>query len=135
VIDWYGPSELQSPSPYNSKPKAAATASEVGNYLGCEPADCAPGLVQLASPLAFVSLNAPPFLIQHGAADSEVWPKQAQQLYDALKQNGVPAEIEIYPDVGHGFMIGGAPDDATVTKAMAKVTAFLAATFPVKPKR
>jgi acetyl esterase/lipase len=131
VIDWYGPSELQSPAPYNSKPKAAA--SEVGEYLGCEPADCAPGVVRLASPLAFVSLNAPPFLIQHGAADTEVSPKQAQQLYDALKQNGVPAEIDIYPDVGHGFMIGGAPDDTTVTKAMAKLTAFLAATFPPSP--
>ena len=97
------------------------------------PANCAPGLVRLASPLAFVSLNAPPFLIQHGAADTEVSPKQAQQLYDVLKQNDVPAEIDIYPDVGHGFTIGGAPDEATVTKAMAKLTAFLAATFPPSP--
>ena len=133
VIDWYGPSDLASPAPANTKPPDAA--SEVGDYLGCEPADCVPGLVRLASPLAFVSLNAPPFLIQHGAADTEVPPQQAQQLFDALKQNGVPAEIVLYPDVGHGFMIGGAPDEATVTKAMAKVTAFLAATFPIKPKR
>jgi dipeptidyl aminopeptidase/acylaminoacyl peptidase len=80
-------------------------------------------------------VNAPPFLIQHGAADTEVPPKQAQQLYEALKQKGVPAEIAIYPDVGHGFMRGNAPDPATVTKAMARLTAFLAATFPrAKPQ-
>ena len=129
VIDWYGPSDLGSPA---SKP--AEGGSDEGAYLGCEPAACAPGVVRLASPLTFVSLNAPPFLIQHGAADSEVPPRQAQQLYDALKQNGVPAELEIYPGVGHGFVIGNAPDDNTVTTAMAKLTTFLAAVFPARHK-
>ena len=45
----------------------------------------------------------------------------------------MPAELVLYPDVGHGFLRGTAPDSASVTKAMAKLTAFLAATFP-KPK-
>ena len=138
VIDWFGPTDLQNPASDNSKPVAegsAAGTSEEGNYLGCEPAACAPGVVRLASPIAFVSVNAPPFLIQQGAADTAVPPSQSQKLYDALKQKGVPAEIVLYPDVGHGFLRGNAPDSATVTQAMAKLTAFLVATFPRKAKR
>jgi dipeptidyl aminopeptidase/acylaminoacyl peptidase len=106
----------------------------VGSYLGCEPAACPPGIVRLASPLSFVSVNAPTFLIQQGVADAEVPPKQSQDLYEALKQKGVPVEIVIYPDVGHGFVRNNAPDGPTVTRAMAKLTAFLAATFPNKPR-
>ena len=60
-------------------------------------------------------------------------PKQSQKLYDALRKKGVPAEIALYPDVGHGFVENGNPDAATVNKAMAKLVAFLAATFPNKP--
>jgi dienelactone hydrolase len=47
----------------------------------------------------------------------------------------VPAEIVLYPDAGHDFLKDGSPDTATVTKAMAKLTAFLAASFPNKPAK
>src|SRR5205085_2304151 len=114
---------------------ASAGPSPEGRYLGCEPAACAPGIVKLASPLGFVSENAPPFLIQHGAADTEVSPKQAQKLYDALKAKGVPVQIAIYPSVGHQFWGKNAPDAATVNKAMVQMTEFLAGTFPGKGKR
>ena len=139
VIDWFGPTDLESLGADNGKPAkegfvAAGQTSEEGSYLGCEPQACPPGIARLASPMAFVSENAPPFLIQHGAADTQVSPKQSQKLYDALKQKGVPAEIVLYPDAGHGFMKNGNPDSATAGKAMAKLTAFLAATFPNKPQ-
>ena len=138
VIAWYGPSDLAAMAADSGKPTAqgftdaSATPSAEGRYLGCEPAACPPGVTRLASPLAFVSENAPPFLIQHGAADTEVSPKQAQKLYDALKQKGVPAELVIYPDVGHQFWGKSAPDTATVNKAMTQVTQFLARTFPAR---
>ncbi len=140
VIDWYGPTDLGALAADGGKPasegftSASAGTSPEGRYLGCEPSACAPGVVKLASPLSFVSENAPPFLIQHGAADTEVSPKQAQKLYDALKAKGVPAQIAIYPDVGHQFFRKDAPDAATVNKAMVQVTQFLAATFPAKVK-
>jgi acetyl esterase/lipase len=140
VIDWYGATDLQSLAADNGKPVtggfnfAARSTSAEGGYLGCEPAACAPGLARLSSALAFISENAPPFLIQHGAVDTAVSPKQSQKLFDALKQKGVPAEIVLYPNAGHEFMRGSAPDTATVTKAMAKLTAFLAATFPGGPR-
>ena len=65
-----------------SRPPPPAPAAE-GRYLGCEPAACAPGVVRLASPLAFVSENAPPFLIQHGAADHRSF---AQTGAEALRR-------------------------------------------------
>jgi len=139
VIDWFGPTDLETLAADNGKPAkdgfvAAGATSEEGTYLGCEPQACPPGVARLASPLAFISANAPPFLIQHGAADTDVSPKQSQKLFDALKQKGVPAEIVLYPDACHGFVKNGNPDTATVGKAMAKLTAFLAATFPNKPQ-
>ena len=140
VIDWFGPTDLENLDADNGKPAkdgftATGQTSEAGIYLGCEPQACAPGVARLASPIAFISENTPPFLIQQGEADTAVSPKQSQALYDALKTKGVPAEIVLYPDVGHGFSKSGDPDAATVTKAMAKLTAFLAASFPNMPAK
>jgi len=141
VIDWYGATDLQTLAADNGKPAAqgfafaAGSTSPEGSYLGCEPAACGPGLARLSSPLVFISVNAPPFLIQHGTADVTVSPKQSQKLYDALKEKSVPAELVLYPDVGQNFLRKDAPDPATVTKAMARLTAFLASTFPrAKPQ-
>jgi acetyl esterase/lipase len=140
VIDWFGPTDLENLADDNGKPGkdgfvATGAKTDEGSYLGCEPAACAPGVVKLASPQAFVSESTPPFLIQHGAADTSVSPKQSQRLYDMLKKKGVPAEIVLYPDAGHDFLKDGSPDTATVTKAMAKLTAFLIASFPNKPAK
>ena len=61
VIDWYGVSDLESLEDDSGKPdssRASFTAQSTtaeGDYLGCEPADCVPGLARLASPLAFIS--------------------------------------------------------------------------------
>ena len=136
VIDWYGVSDLESlaadsgaPAPSRSSFTAQSSTAE-GDYLGCEPADCAPGFARLASPLTFISNLSPAFLIQHGAADTTVPPKQSQKLYDALKEQGVPAELVFYPGVGHDFTRDGNPDPAVNTQALAKLSAFLAATFP-----
>jgi acetyl esterase/lipase len=137
VIDWFGPTDLENIDADNGKPAkegfvAAGQISAAGSYLGCEPQACAPGVAKLASPLPFISANAPPFLIQQGSADTDVPPKQSQRLYDALRQKGVPAELVLYPDASHGFVRNGSPDAATVNKAMTKLVGFLAATFPNK---
>ena len=138
VIDWFGPTDLESSRSGNTQPAKdgpIAPASETGLYLGCEPAACPPGVTKQASPLTFVSENAPPFLIQQGADDTVVPPVQSQRLHAALRQKGVPSEIVLYPGAGHGFLKDGKPDTAIVTMAMAKLTDFLAATFPVKPAK
>jgi acetyl esterase/lipase len=131
VIDWYGVSDLEAmtdkPGPNGF---AAGSTSATGNYLGCEPAACAPGVARLSSPVAFVSARSPAFLIQHGAADTDVPPSQSRKLYDALRAAGVPAEITIYPEVGHKFARDGEADATVNAAAMGAIRTFLAATFP-----
>ncbi len=43
-----------------------------------------------------------PTLIQHGDADDRVPLGQGRELYNALKRQGVPVEMVIYPRQGHG---------------------------------
>ncbi len=126
VIDWYGPADLAS---WDAGPAHAAEAgapTRLGGYLGCEPADCAAGLVRTASPITYIGSMSPPFLIQHGSADTDVPPDQSQKLYDGLKAQSVPAEILIYPGAGQDLAKGGA-------KAIADMEDFIARTFPPQP--
>ena len=79
VIDWFGPTDLENLAADNGSPAKegfvpAGQTSDEGRYLGCEPAACGPGVIKLASPLAFVSETRRRFLIQHGAADTTVSP-------------------------------------------------------------
>lgn len=123
VIDWYGLIDLETPQ---------ANAIQAA-YLGCNPAQCPPGLARSASALSYIDASDPPFLIQHGAADTTVSPGQSQRLHAALRAAGVDAELELYPDVAHGFAKspGGGPDDAVNERALARVFAFLERRFPV----
>ena len=131
VIDWYGVIDFEAHGADMSKAEARVAASETA-YLGCEISKCPPGWVKSASPLAYVDKSDPPFLIQHGAADVTVSPKQSQQLYDALRAAGVPAELVLYPNVSHGFakVPGGGANDAVNQQALDKVFEFLARYFP-----
>lgn len=63
VIDWYGPTDLASWDADAGRTPEPGTATRLGAYLGCEPADCAPGLVHAASPLSYIGAMSSPFLI------------------------------------------------------------------------
>jgi acetyl esterase/lipase len=136
VIDWYGTSDFETMAADLGKP--APDKSTAGDYLGCEPALCAVGVARNASPLAYIESMSPPFLIQHGADDTDVSSKQSQKLYDALRAKDVPAELVIYPGVGHDFTRSvsggsGVADPATNSRAVEKLEGFLDASFPKKP--
>ena len=126
VIDWYGPADLAGWDAGAAHAAEAGAPTRLGGYLGCEPADCAAGLVRTASPLTYIGPMSPPFLIQHGSADTDVPPDQSQKLYDGLKAQSVPAEILIYPGAGQDLADGGA-------KAIADMEDFIARTFPPQP--
>jgi len=53
------------------------------------------------SAMTFAGRIKTPTLIQHGEKDERVPVSQSQELYQALKRNGVPAELVIYPGQGH----------------------------------
>ncbi len=55
------------------------------------------------SPIAHVAGASTPTLLLHGADDLCTPVGQAQEFYQALAEQGVPAELVIYPREGHGF--------------------------------
>lgn len=50
------------------------------------------------SPLSYVSPNAPPFFLLHGASDRTVPPAQSARLWKALRQAGAPLEERVVYD-------------------------------------
>jgi dipeptidyl aminopeptidase/acylaminoacyl peptidase len=105
VIDFFGPSDLLAMDDGASSCKTPLVhrvpASPESQLLGCNLDDC-PDQAKAASPITYVSRDAPPFLILHGKADCQVPHSQSQRLYDALHAAGVKAELHLLPDVGHG---------------------------------
>ena len=56
-----------------------------------------------ASAMSFVTRAKTPTLILHGAEDKRVPVGQAQELYAALRQRGVPVEMVLYPRQAHAL--------------------------------
>jgi acetyl esterase/lipase len=95
VIDWYGVSDL-----LEMAKQDATAGSREALWLGA-PAPSIPDTAIAASPSRQVAAGAPPFLLVHGAADSDVPPAQSELLAAALAAAGVPAELHVIPDAGH----------------------------------
>jgi acetyl esterase/lipase len=105
VIDFFGPTDFLAMDDGASSCKTPlvhrAADSPESQLLGCNLVDC-PDKAKAANPIAYVTAAAPPFLILHGTADCQVPHTQSQHLYDALRAAGVPADLRLLPDVGHG---------------------------------
>lgn len=56
-----------------------------------------------ASPLRRVDAMRAPLFVVHGANDPRVPLSEAQQLHAALAARGVPCELRVYADEGHGL--------------------------------
>jgi dipeptidyl aminopeptidase/acylaminoacyl peptidase len=56
-----------------------------------------------ASAIQFIAQARTPTLITVGERDIEVPPTQSVEYWNALKAQGVPTSLVIYPDEGHGF--------------------------------
>lgn len=72
-------------------------------------------LRERSQPIRFVSADAPPTLLIHGADDKRVLAGNSVHLLQALRSHEVPATLEIYPGTGH----------ARVVAALATPLAFL----------
>lgn len=70
-------------------------------------------------PRGTVTRRLPPTLILHGAKDRIVPVESAIALQQIVQEQGVPSEIRIFPEAGHGF---GAKEEA---QAMQELTRFL----------
>ncbi|HKE02684.1 MAG TPA: prolyl oligopeptidase family serine peptidase, partial [Blastocatellia bacterium] len=56
------------------------------------------------SPLNYLTNVKTPALIFHGEKDERVPLGQSLETYRALKRLGVPTQLVIYPDQGHGLI-------------------------------
>ena len=72
-----------------------------------------------ASPITYVTSDAPPFLFFHGSEDKLVSVDQSKRLGEKLRNAGVFAEVNVLEGEGHGFT------DATNQKAMRRMLDFL----------
>jgi dipeptidyl aminopeptidase/acylaminoacyl peptidase/CubicO group peptidase (beta-lactamase class C family) len=61
------------------------------------------------SPIARAGQVSTPTLILHGAADDRCPPGQAEQWFTALREQGVPAQMVLYPGASHLFILDGRP--------------------------
>jgi acetyl esterase/lipase len=103
VVDFCGPSDFMA----IAKLKADAGRHAFGpveKLLGGPIAE-KQDLARAASPVTYVSKDAPPFLIVHGTADPVVPLSQAERLYQALKHANQQVTFIKVEGGGHG--IGG----------------------------
>lgn len=80
---------------------------------------------RLYSPVTYASADDPPFLILHGDKDETVPLAQSQALYDSLDSVGVPVELVVVRNAGHGFRPDGGEIDPSMPELIRIVANFL----------
>ncbi|PRY42280.1 S9 family peptidase [Umezawaea tangerina] len=73
-------------------------------YCGADPAK-----QQAMSPLTYAEKISMPFAVVHSEHDWRCPLEQAQRMFVALRRNGVPAEMLIFPGEGHELTRSGKP--------------------------
>ncbi len=86
------------------------------------------------SPLSTVARAKTPFLLLQGEADGTDPLGQSQEMYRALRQQGVPVEMVSYPREDHGALEGGIEGQPSAEPwhgfdARQRIVAFIAARF------
>jgi dipeptidyl aminopeptidase/acylaminoacyl peptidase len=72
------------------------------NYLKATPWED-PEIYRKTSPISYINQAKTPTLIQHGELDKRVPIPNGYELYQGLKDKGVPAKMIVYKGFGHGI--------------------------------
>ncbi len=96
-----------------SDPVSMAGTSDAGHFLGVAELGALPSENRAhyaaLSPLAQVEKVRTPTLVVHGADDDRCPAGQAEQWFTALREQGVPARLVLYPGSSHLFILDGRP--------------------------
>ena len=108
VCDWYGPANFSTicgtiPPTSNHCDETSPEGKLIGGDLRTNPEKC-----KSVSPITYVSIDDPPFLIMHGTADNTVPFHQSVELDSALKAIGCDVTFIPQPGAGHGGTAFGA---------------------------
>ncbi|HEX9760374.1 MAG TPA: S9 family peptidase [Candidatus Acidoferrales bacterium] len=71
-------------------------------YLKATPWDD-PEIYAKTSPMTYINQASTPTLIQHGSNDRRVPIPNAYELYQGLRDKGVPVRLQVFPGFGHGI--------------------------------
>jgi dipeptidyl aminopeptidase/acylaminoacyl peptidase/CubicO group peptidase (beta-lactamase class C family) len=82
--------------------------SDSGHYLSVYELN-GPGDFTAMSPFSQVDKVKTPTLVLHGDADVRCPVGQAQQWHTALREQGVPTQLVLYPEASHLFIVDGRP--------------------------
>ncbi len=82
--------------------------SDSGHYLSVYELN-GPGDFTAMSPFSQVDKVKTPTLVLHGDADVRCPVGQAQQWHTALREQGVPTQLVLYPEASHLFIVEGRP--------------------------
>jgi len=83
--------------------------SDIGTFFGDEYVGTDPESMAAQSPLAVVGQVRTPTLVLHAELDYRCPIEQATRYYSALKRQGTPAEMLIFPGEDHELTRSGAP--------------------------
>jgi len=84
-----------------------------------------PEMLDRYSPDTRVTKDTPPAFLAHGGTDTAVPPENSVMFYLALRRAGVPAELHLYREGGHG--IGFEPNHGPISHWPARCAEWLAA--------
>ncbi len=94
---------VQAVAPISPPVDVSLIATEAEDWLVGGSARSATETVWHANPAAYVTADAPPFLIVHGTEDTTVSFEHATLLHEALK--GVKADVTLLPVAGTGHLV------------------------------
>ena len=98
----------------------------VGDFLDGQPKP-AGGQYYDRSPVLFAHADRTPTLLTAGMQDRATPPDQAIEFHNALVEQGVPSDVAIYPEEGHGVHTFPAQIDIT-----ARIVAWFQRHMPVR---
>ena len=96
VVDLYGPSDFRL-GPTNTDTFAGRLFMDAFG-----PTNATDNIITRASPIMYVSSNAPPFLIFHGSKDPLVNIEQSKSLFERLRTAGDDAQFVVITNYSHG---------------------------------
>ena len=97
-VGWFGPYDL------DAHVREGTGDTSVRALLRCGTDACTPAALAEASPVGFVDDKDPPVLLIHGKEDRQVLPAQSKVFAERLRTAGVPVDLLLIADVGHGFI-------------------------------
>jgi len=118
VVDLYGPSDFADGKTNFNK----AAIALVKEAFGAKSAN--DSILKRASPVTYVSAQAPPFLILHGDRDGLVPLEQSAELNEKLKAAGVSSTFIVITNFSHGFTPFGLKSSPTSVELSKMVADF-----------